>query len=140
MTSGIQHWILLHKINVRWNASCARYQCMINFARKLRISALSWCQLLFKAKVLWKMKIRRIERTLHFGVRHSLSFHRFWTMQESVVQGFLPFLKALETFFIPWKNSDSLFPCGLKYDGFLHQSDYLRRLNWSFSQFLDYKR
>ena len=53
---------------MRWNASCARYQCMINFARKLRISALSWCESFFKAKVLWKMKIRRMERT----------FEAFW--------------------------------------------------------------
>ena len=27
----------------------AKYQCMINFARKLRILALSWCESFFKA-------------------------------------------------------------------------------------------
>ena len=41
--SILTDWVLLHKVNVRWNASCARYQCMINVARKLRIAALSWC-------------------------------------------------------------------------------------------------
>ena len=40
------------EVNVRWNASCARYQCMINVARNLRISALSWCESFFKTKVL----------------------------------------------------------------------------------------
>ena len=56
------------EVNVRWNASCARYQCMINLARKLRILALSWCESFSKAKVLWKMKISRMERT----------FEAFW--------------------------------------------------------------
>ena len=53
---------------MRWNASCARYQCMINFARKLRMSALWWCKSFSKPKVLWKMKISRMERT----------FEAFW--------------------------------------------------------------
>ena len=63
LTSDTQYCILVHKVNVRWNASCARYQCKINFARKLRISALSWCESFFKAKVLWKMKSGWTERT-----------------------------------------------------------------------------
>ena len=53
-------------VNAEWNSSYARYHCMINFARKLRVAASSWCESFSKAKVLWKMKIRRIQRTFEF--------------------------------------------------------------------------
>ena len=47
---------------------CERYQCLINLARELRISALSWWESFSKAKVLCEMKISRMERT----------FEAFW--------------------------------------------------------------
>ena len=39
----------------------------------LRISALSWCESFFKAKVLWKMKISRVERTFEASWRQIFS-------------------------------------------------------------------
>ena len=42
----------------------------------LRISALSWCESFFKAKVLWKMKISRMERT----------FEEFWRQVNELLE------------------------------------------------------